>query len=225
MAHTFFITGTDTGIGKTFITSLIATTLRAEGIYVGVMKPVETGCLEQDGKLIPSDANILREAAATGDDIDLINPYRFSLPAAPSIAARKEGAVIDCGVIKNSLETLAERHDVMLVEGVGGLMVPMNESETVTDLINLLEIPAIIVAGTQLGTINHTLLTVSTARQHGIEIGGIVFNNYTEDEESAVEEIVRFTTLPIVGKVPTWEEGAHGEDLRMTLDMALFLKG
>ncbi len=225
MAHSFFITGTDTGIGKTFITALIATALREQGIDVGVMKPVETGCRDEGGSLIPSDATLLKEAAKTEDALDLINPFRFRLPAAPSIAAREEGAVIECGSIKDSFELLAERHDTLLVEGVGGLMVPMNKSETVADLIKLLSIPVIIVAGTQLGTINHTILTVSTARQHGIDITGIIFNHYTEDGESAVGEIVRFTGLPIIGKVPTQENKTPLEDLIAALDISLFLKG
>jgi dethiobiotin synthetase len=225
MAHSFFITGTDTGIGKTFITTLIATSLRELGIDVGVMKPVETGCRGKGGDLIPSDATLLKEAAKTEDALDLINPFRFRLPAAPSIAAREEGAVIECGSIMDSFELLAERHDTLLVEGVGGLMVPMNKSETVADLIKLLSIPVIIVAGTQLGTINHTILTVSTARQHGIDIAGIIFNHYTEDGESAVGEIVRFTGLPIIGKVPTQENKTPLEDLIAALDISLFLKG
>ncbi|MFQ5328995.1 MAG: dethiobiotin synthase [Thermodesulfobacteriota bacterium] len=225
MKRGFFITGTDTGIGKTFITALIATAMRKEGIDVGVMKPMETGCLEKDGKLIPADATLLKEAVGTEDDIDLINPYRFHLPAAPSIAARAKGEVIERSLIMDPFELLAKRHETLLVEGVGGLMVPINETATVTDLIKWLALPVIIVAGTQLGTINHTLLTVSTARQHGIGIAGIVFNNYSEDEESAVEEIVRFTTLPIIGRIPTWDNKTSMEELIAALDMNLLLRG
>ncbi len=224
MARSFFITGTDTGIGKTFITALIATALREKKIDVGVMKPVETGCLEQGGKLIPSDATLLKEAARTGDDLDLINPFRFRLPAAPSIAAREERAVIECGSIKDSFELLSDRHEILLVEGVGGLMVPLNNIETVADLIKMLSIPLLIVAGTQLGTINHTILTVSTARQHGIDIGGIIFNHYSEDGESAVNEIALFTGLPLIGRVPTRGDKTLLEDLSAELDISLFLK-
>ncbi len=223
MARSFFITGTDTGIGKTFITALIATALREKKIDVGVMKPVETGCLEQGGKLIPSDATLLKEAARTGDDLDLINPFRFRLPAAPSIAAREERAVIECGSIKDSFELLSDRHEILLVEGVGGLMVPLNNSETVADLIKMLSIPLLIVAGTQLGTINHTILTVSIARQHGIDIGGIIFNHYSEDGESAVNEIALFTGLPLIGRVPTSGDKTLLEDLSAELDISLFL--
>jgi dethiobiotin synthetase len=122
MAHSFFITGTDTGIGKTFITALIATALREQGIDVGVMKPVETGYRDKGGSLIPSDATLLKEAAKTEDALDLINPFRFRLPAAPSIAAREEGAVIECGSIKDSFELLAERHDTLLGFAAGVML-------------------------------------------------------------------------------------------------------
>lgn len=224
MNRGFFITGTDTGIGKTFVTALIAASLRERDIDVGVMKPVETGCVTEGGRLVPGDALLLKEAAKARDELDLINPYRFRLPASPSIAARKEGIVIECGSIRDSFDLLTERHDILLVEGVGGLMVPLNGKETVADLIRLLAIPTIIVSGTQLGTINHTLLTVSTARQHGIEVAGIIFNRYSEDEENAVGEIARFTGLPLLGRVPTRNNETPLEYLSTALDISLFLK-
>jgi len=132
----FFITGTDTGVGKTFVTAGIAAVLKEKGIDVGVMKPVETGCNEKSGKLEPQDAISLKNAAGVNDDIDLINPYRFKAALAPSIASKLEGKVVDLNRIKECYEVLLSKHQLMLVEGAGGVLVPLNEGETVADLVS-----------------------------------------------------------------------------------------
>jgi len=223
MGKSFFITGTDTGIGKTFVTSLIALTLKERGVDVGVMKPVETGCTEEAGEFIAADAARLKEAAEAKDEMELIAPCRFALPAAPSIAARAEGREITFAPIKRAYNTLCTRHDLLLVEGVGGLLVPINDQETVADLITTLDLPSIIVAGSHMGTINHTLLTVEGARNRGITVAGLIFNFYSKEGEPAIEEITRITGLPVLGKIPRLEIDASLYSIKESLDLSPLL--
>ena len=205
-AKGFFITGTDTGVGKTFVTGGIAAVLKEKGIDIGVMKPVETGCPENNGKLEPQDAVSLKNAAGVNDDIDLINPYRFRAALAPSIASREVGQSIDLNKIKECYEKLSSKHQLMLVEGAGGVLVPLNEGETVADLVKLLKLPLIIIAASRLGAINHTLLTVKYAQSLGIDVRGIILNYpaFSSDESSSANqaEIKRLINVPILGELP-----------------------
>ena len=202
----FFITGTDTGVGKTFVTAGIAAVLKEKGVNVGVMKPVETGCAEKDGKLEPQDAIFLKKMSGVGDDMDLINPYRFKAPLAPAVASRVEGKIIELDRIKECYAQLASRHSMMFVEGAGGLLAPINETQTVADLIKLLNLPIIIIAASRLGAINHTLLTVRHAQSIGIRVAGIILNYpaLTVDEASSLNqaEIKRLTSIPVLGELP-----------------------
>lgn len=202
----FFITGTDTGVGKTFVTAGIVSTLREKSVNVGVMKPVETGCPEKDGKLEPQDALYLKNAAGVSDELDLISPYRFKAPLAPSIASRVEGKIIELNRIKECYYKLASRHSIMFVEGAGGLLAPINENETVADLIKLLNLPLIIIAASRLGAINHTLLTVRYAQSVGIEVKGIILNYPALSVEETLSanqaEIKRLANIPVLGELP-----------------------
>lgn len=222
----FFITGTDTGVGKTFVAAGIAAVLREKGINVGVMKPVETGCIEKDGKLVPQDAVFLRKSAGVNDEIDLINPYRFKAPLAPSIASRLENKTIELNNIKECHDKLAAQHKVMLVEGVGGLLVPLNETETVADLIKLFQLPLIVIAESRLGAINHTLLTVKHAQSIGIEVKGIILNYpaFSMDESLSTNqiEIKRLTGLPIFGELPFCDADRGPKMVRKYLNLSVF---
>lgn len=222
----FFITGTDTGVGKTFVTAGIAAVLRGKGINVGVMKPVETGCIEKDGKLVPQDAVFLRKSAGVNDEIDLINPYRFKAPLVPSIASRLENKTIELNNIKECHDKLAAQHKVMLVEGVGGLLVPLNETETVADLIKLFQLPLIVIAESRLGAINHTLLTVKHAQSIGIEVKGIILNYpaFSMDESLSTNkiEIKRLTGLPIFGELPFCDADRGPKMVRKYLNLSVF---
>jgi len=222
----FFITGTDTGVGKTFVTAGIAAVLREKGINVGVMKPVETGCIEKDGKLLPQDAVFLRKSAGVSDELDLINPYRFKAPLAPSIASRLENKTIKLNNIKECHDKLASQHKVMLVEGVGGLLVPLNETETVADLIKLFQLPLIVIAGSRLGAINHTLLTVKHAQSIGIEVKGIILNypSFSPDESLSTNqtEIKRLTNLPIFGELPFCDADRVPKMVRKYINLSVF---
>lgn len=208
MQKKIFITGTDTGVGKTFVASAIAGVLRNGGIDVGVMKPVETGCVEEDGALVPADALKLKEASGSGDAMDLVNPYRFAAPLAPSVAASLEEREIRIEKIAEAFNVISQRHDFIIVEGAGGLMVPLTESETFADLAASLNIPIVIVAPSRLGVINHTLLTVEAARKRGIEVSGIILNNPALPHggdlsgERNAEVIRRFSCAPLLAEVP-----------------------
>ncbi len=202
-----FITGTDTAVGKTFVTSLLAKALSDEGINTGVMKPVETGCAVKNGILIPKDALMLKASAASNDPIDIINPYRFAPPLAPNIAARLGCVKIDFRKIKDCYGALSKAHDVVLVEGAGGLLAPLTEKKTIADLVLFLRLPLIIVAPSRIGVINQTLLTVECARKSKIPVKGIILNNPQSPKKDPSREfnraeIERLTDIPVLGTVP-----------------------
>ena len=194
-----FITGTDTEIGKTVIASGIAASLRQAGINVGVMKPISTGDR--------SDAQYLKHAAQVDDPITLINPIFLQKPLAPSVSARLEGKQIDLSTINEAYKILKRNYDFLIVEGVGGIAVPIEDDFLVAHLINQLELPVLIVAHVGLGTINQTMLTVAFARQLNIPIAGIILNLFHSESAGIAEqtnpaEIERLTQVPVLGVVP-----------------------
>lgn len=198
MSRGIFITGTDTGVGKTAIAAGLAMRLKGEGIDVGVMKPIETG-----GWI---DGKFLREAAGVLDDPSLVTPYLFRHPLAPMASAEMEGITIDPSRIEKAFKYLSSRHEFMVVEGVGGLMVPIKDGIFLSDLILLLDIPALIVARGSLGTINHTLLTVECARSKGIKIGGLIINMSKKEiglqEDSSIKLLKRLSGIDKIYIVP-----------------------
>ncbi|HEY6837696.1 MAG TPA: dethiobiotin synthase [Geobacteraceae bacterium] len=201
-----FITGTDTGIGKTVVAATLARVLKLRGVRVGVIKPVTSGCVERDGILISEDAELLRWAADETAPMADVAPYLLKDPLAPSVAASRDGVRIDFGRIREACEHVATDHDFVIVEGAGGLMVPLAGGLTVADLILHLGLPALIVARPNLGTINHTLLTTFTARQLGIDVRGIIINNYPaqpdQAEEYAPHMIDSLAGAPLLGVFP-----------------------
>jgi len=206
-----FITGTDTGVGKTYVGAGIAKALKAEGVNVGVMKPAETGCRKQGGKLIPSDALRLMQAAGVRDRCSLVAPYCFQKPLAPAVAADFEGAFIDPDTILRAYRTLAARHAFMIVEGAGGIMVPLFQGYLYLDLAEALGLPIVIVARSGLGTINHTLLTVSALRERRLNIAGIVINVAQKQRPGLAERtnpavIEKIAGVPIIGTIPFGSE-------------------
>ncbi|MBI5586862.1 MAG: dethiobiotin synthase [Deltaproteobacteria bacterium] len=199
MTRSCFITATDTGAGKTFVAASIARALRLKGADVGVMKPVESGCAEIDGALVPEDALTLKEASGSADPIEAICPYRFAPALSPHLAARISGSEIDFAALKNVYLELSVRHDLMLVEGAGGLLAPLTDDKTVADLAAALRLPIIIVATSRLGVINHTLLTVEAAGKRGIEVRAIILNDNSHAADESMKhnakEIERRTGL------------------------------
>lgn len=178
-----FVTGTDTDCGKTLIAGGIARALLKKGLNVGVMKPVATWGdpareLGIRTKWISDDALHLRQAAAVSDALDLINPICFKAAMAPWPAARQEKKTIDMDRVISAYRELCRRHKYMVVEGAGGVMVPITREFFMIDLIAKMRLPAIVVARPDLGTLNHTLMTVSTLKRKGVPLAGVVINNY-----------------------------------------------
>ncbi len=168
-----FVTGTDTGVGKTAVACALARALRARGVDLGVMKPMETG-VPPEG---PEDARALRDAAGVDDPLDDVCPLRFELPAAPTVAARAEGREVNLALVRAAAERLASRHELLLVEGAGGLLVPAAPGLTMAGLASELGLPLLVVARTRLGTINHTLLTLLAAEHLGLPVLGVALSH------------------------------------------------
>jgi dethiobiotin synthetase len=184
----FFITGTDTGVGKTVVAAAIASYLCGKGVNVGVMKPAETGCAKRAGELVPSDAVLLKRASGTDDILGAVCPYRFSEPLAPSVAAVRACRELDPRLIVKVFRALSRGRDTMIVEGAGGLMVPLFGSYTYLDLAAELKMPIVIVGRLGLGSINHTLLTVEAAKAKGLDIHGIVLNSTRKGRKGVAEK-------------------------------------
>jgi len=177
------VTGTDTGVGKSLVTGGLAAVLRESGVDVGVMKPAESGCRREDGILIPEDAIFLREMSCCRDELELINPYALEHPLAPAMAAELEGVEIRLEVIREAYFALASRHEVVLVEGAGGMLVPLASHFFMADLIRELGgLPLLLVTRAVLGTINHTLLTLYYARRERMKVLGIIMNHSSPND-------------------------------------------
>ena len=201
-----FITGTDTGVGKTYVGAGLAAALHERGIDVGVMKPAETGCGLRRGVLVPRDALKLIKAGGVDDPLDLVNPYRFREPLAPAVAAARDGKMIDVKRIVSAFRTLARKHECMLVEGAGGILVPLTRSHNFLDLARIMNLPVLIVARPALGTINHTLLTIMALHSRRLRIAGIVINHRSRQRPGLAERtgppvIERLSGVPIIGHV------------------------
>jgi dethiobiotin synthetase len=206
MGSGLFITGTDTGVGKTFVACGLAALLKDSGYRVGVMKPAETGCMEKDGKLFPEDAVRLKEASGCEEPLEMICPYRLSEALAPSVAAERAGVRIDIDHLQTLYHQISETHDITLVEGAGGLMVPLLPSYTYADFAKLLKLPLIVVAANKLGAINHLLLTLEHASCKGLRLLGYVLNASQSETSLAAqtnrEALFTLTSVPCLGEVP-----------------------
>ena len=226
------VTGTDTGVGKTFVAAGLAHALRTDGIDVGVMKPAETGHDPDDGPW-PADARILATASQSGDPVDVVVPYVFAPPVAPLVAARRSGRAIEIERIADGFERIRARHDFVLVEGAGGLAVPLAEFGAedrvfdYADLARLLDIGLLVVARAHLGTLNHTALTIEYARRRGIPVVGVVVNGLdrTLDDASVIDNpelIEELGQVPVLGVIDQLEgpvdPARMGEVVRGALD-------
>ncbi len=229
MAKGFFITATDTGVGKTVVAGALIRAIRREGLSVCGMKPVESGCAREGDSLVPSDGLFLKKISEVDEPIEDITPYRFEEPLAPWVAAERAGTGIDTGYLIEKFRQLSEKYDALVVEGIGGMMVPIKEDYLVAHLASELGLPLVVVASPVLGTINHTLLTVDHALRAGLEVAGIVLNYSHSPEGSLAEQtnpdaIKRLSPVPVMGVMPYLEgldiaslEGAASENLDMGL--------
>jgi len=208
-----FITGTDTGVGKTIVTAGLVYLLRKVGFKVCSFKAVESGGLLKDGKLISGDTEFVRTVAGldlegfSGEIARDMNPYCLKTPVSPHLAARLEKVRIDKNNILKAFNRLAGEYNFIIAEGSGGLVVPLIENQYyIYDLIKDLGLPVIIVSRTTVGTINHTVLTVEFARSIGLAIKGIIFNGFTgkvyeRDNVRVIEEITGVTVLGVINQL------------------------
>jgi dethiobiotin synthetase len=203
----YFITGTDTGVGKSVVTACLATLFKSWGEDVGVMKPIETGVDPECFSAANSDSRFLMEVSDVHDSPEEVCPFRLKTPASPYQAARIEAMEIDPEKILQRFRVLQSKHSMMLVEGIGGLLVPITQRYNVADLALQMGLPLIIVSRIKIGTLNHTLLTINAARQHGLKIKGVILNPSYEGELDAIEEeqgslIEQFSDTPVLGTCP-----------------------
>lgn len=219
MSKGIFVTATDTGVGKTVVSAAIVLALKRSGIKAGAMKPIETGCVRKNGILEPSDGTFLKKVARMDDSLELITPVRFEMPLAPYIASQREGFPVELENIFNAYRMLAEKYDFMVVEGIGGVLVPLAGAATakvphtyfVVDLINDLKLPAVVVTRPALGTINHTLLTVSQLLDEGVDVAGIIVSFSTPAqgtiaEKTNLQALSELCPVPVIGIVPYLED-------------------
>ncbi len=176
----FFVTGTDTGVGKTYVACDIVRGLRMQGHRVGAYKPVCSGVrIESNGRSVWEDVEELRQALGGDVSEDQISPQRFDAPLAPPLAARQERRSVNFNELQNGFDLWRPLCDLLVVEGAGGLLCPLTELETMADLAIQFQFPLLIVARLGLGTINHSLLTIEAARTRGLKIAGVLLNEAT----------------------------------------------
>lgn len=177
MTHSIFITGTDTGIGKTYVACKLIRRYVAQGYKVVGMKPVAAGCELIDGEWVNEDVALLTAASNVKAPQALVNPYCFTPPIAPHIAAAQSGVNIEMDVIKAAYAQLSTMADIVVVEGAGGLLVPLNNGQTLADMIKHLNLPVVLVVGLKLGCINHTSLTLESILARGLTLHSMVMND------------------------------------------------
>jgi dethiobiotin synthetase len=201
----YFITGTDTGVGKTVITAGLAGSMRKLGVNVGVMKPIATGIQQKTG-FKSLDVAILADASRTKDPEDLINPVFLPIPTSPYDATKLLSLPVDMPLILTKFTKLLSTHDVLLVEGIGGVMTPITKNFFVADMIKAMGIETIIVTRATLGTLNHTMMTYKMCKDYDIKVKGLVINNFDEKgttaEKNAPVTLHEITGLDILGVVP-----------------------
>ncbi|MFH1858325.1 MAG: dethiobiotin synthase [Candidatus Omnitrophota bacterium] len=202
MSKGIFIIGTDTGVGKTVVAAGIAGALHRQGIHVGVMKPISTGSRE--------DARFLMKSIAANDPVERVNPVHLRLPLAPYAAARRLRKRVDTQKIRRAFRALSKKYAFLVVEGAGGLLVPLQRNLLLVDLVKTFRFPALIVARTTLGTLNHTLLTIEALRRRRIPIAGVLLNCVEDKRDLAVRTnpgmLKAFGRVPLLGVLPHLEE-------------------
>lgn len=206
--RSLLITGTDTGVGKTHVSCGLAAAFAAGGLRVGVLKPVETGCPQnEDGKRAPQDARLLQLFSGCDAAPELICPYALRDPLAPLVAARREGVDIRIEKIEAAHCRITTAHDVTLVEGAGGLLVPIAPGLSYAELAARLDLAVVVVVASRLGAINHALLTVRHARSLGLRVLGYIVNFLTPGTDIAADtnvEVLHELLGPPLGVVPYW---------------------
>ena len=198
-----FITGTDTDVGKTYITAGLAITLRKMSIDVGVMKPFAAGVAQKKG-FKSEDVEILSNAAQINDSETLVNPQFFPISASPYTAWKKLKIKPKIPLILSSFKKLSKKHELMLVEGMGGTLTPILKNYYITNLIKDMKIPTVIVTRSKVGTVNHTLMTVMLCQKYKIPIKGIIINNFDKGYpiNQLKKDLESLTGIKVLGSIP-----------------------
>ena len=200
----FFITGTDTGVGKTFVTCALMVALQQRGLVVAPMKPIAAGTIDVNGIPMNEDVALTMEASGHRFPLHAVNPYCFREAIAPHIAARHENVEVDLSVIRIAHRELANRADVVLVEGAGGFLVPLSGSESMALIPSALQLPVVVVVGMRLGCINHALLTAEAIHSRGLTLAGWVANTLGETMNAYAENLStlqRRMEAPLIGEI------------------------
>jgi dethiobiotin synthetase len=229
--HGIFITGTNTGVGKTLVAAGLALILRKRKIDVGVMKPFATSNRVFSKKYRSEDTAILAKASGVNDPDCDINPFFYSVAASPLVASElKQGAPVNINRAAQQLKKLGRKYDFLIAEGIGGILVPLTEKETVASFVEQVNLPVIIVSTPQLGTLNHTLLTVLACKKYGLKIRGIILNKIPEKpnmvEQKTSKVIERLTHLKVLAVIPSLQRAnyaAIGKVLERDLDFEKLL--
>jgi len=224
-----FVTGTDTGVGKTVVAGAIARQLAIKGKRTGVFKPIATGCKHTREGLVNSDAEFLAHCVDSRFSLEQINPIRYHEPVAPIVAIEQSKHEIDWESLEQAYKNIAAESEIIIVEGIGGVMVPITKNYLVIDLMEEMALPVVIVAWSRLGTINHTLLTIEMCKNRGLKVIGVVMNGYQAEEASLAEETnmrvinetagVKILTVIPFDKSICLEKGKIGEEITAAIDM------
>lgn len=225
----FFITGTDTNVGKTYVTAGLAVTLRKMGIDVGIMKPFAAGSPQNKG-FKSEDVDILSKAAQVSDPENLLNPQFFKMEASPYSASKNLKIVVKLDSVLTAFKKLSKNHSMLLVEGMGGIMTPILKNYFVSNLIKEMKLDAIIVIRTRVGTINHTLMTCKMCKKYKIPIKGIIINNFDTDGyqlKTLKRDLKSLTRVPILGTIPYIENLSDislYKNFKKNMNMELIIK-
>jgi len=222
-----FVTGTDTEVGKTFVSALLLKILLEQGVRATYFKPVATGCTLKGTTLVAEDLEVVREISGAALIAPLHCPLKFLKPLAPLAASRLEGKALEVSTMRSAFEELREGSSFIVAEGVGGLLVPLTENYTLLDFVEETRLPALVVARPGLGTINHTLLTLGALKAREIPVLGFVTNGHKKKEDEAAATspgiIEEFSHVPFLGHIPLYEQGI--QDLDSFIDNEIpFLK-
>jgi dethiobiotin synthetase len=226
--QSLFITGTDTDVGKTYVTAGLAASFYEMGIDIGVMKPFAAGTAQKNG-FKSEDVKILSDAAHVSDPENLINPQFFPIPASPYTAWKKLKIKPKIATVLSSFKKLSKLHDTILVEGMGGVMTPILKDYFITNLIKEMKIPTIIVTRTKVGTVNHTLMTVMMCQKYKIPIKGIIINNFDNGYpiNQLTKDLENLTGVKVLGSVPFIKNMSNAslyKIFKKNIDMKLLLK-
>jgi len=218
MKDAILVTATDTGVGKTTVTAGLIRAMRMRGFSAAGMKPFTTGCPLRGDKLISEDAEIISEACEYEIERELLAPVLFAEPLAPAAAARVNGKTVNIQAAIDAFNAICEKYDFVIVEGIGGLAVPLSDEMTVADFAKACGLDLVIVARRTLGTLNHTALTVEYARSKGLGIRGIILTGPPPDADDVSaptnrSELERLTGIPVVATIPAIEPPVEIDDV------------